>query len=69
MKVSHDMWLKGWDKRKAGNARIWLHASDIMEYINSNDDGSLYPLFTKVTELFGAFFLVQERPKKWIQCL
>ena len=58
MKVSHDMWLKGWDERNAGNASIWLHASDTMEYINSDDDGRLYPLFTKVTELAGAFFLV-----------
>lgn len=58
LKVSQDMWLKGWAERNAGNASIRLADDDIERRINPKAAGRSYPLFAAVPELAGDLYLI-----------
>lgn len=58
VRVTTDMWRKGWDERNGGNVSLRLLPSDIEPYIASWTKTRIWPLTLPVSGLDGEYFLV-----------
>ena len=58
VKVTWDMWLKGWDERNAGNVSLRLRAEDLAPYAEELTGEREFRLRTAVPELAGEQYLV-----------
>ena len=55
IRTAHDLWLKGWAERNAGNLSVRLVPAELAE--GSRREGSWRPLETALPELGGEHFL------------
>jgi rhamnulose-1-phosphate aldolase len=55
IRTAHDLWLKGWAERNAGNLSVRLRPGEVEK--NSRQQGPWRPLETAVPELGGEYFL------------
>jgi rhamnulose-1-phosphate aldolase len=58
IRVTSDMWLKGWDERNGGNISLRLLDSDVAPYLPVWKDRSLLKLSVSVSDLAGQYYLV-----------
>lgn len=58
IKVTHDMWLKGWHERNGGNASYRLTTEEVDNYVDINSGSRSVKLFREIPELSGEVFLV-----------
>lgn len=58
IKVTNDMWLKGWDERNGGNVSYRLHKEEVNKYKSELTGNRTIELFNEVKELAGEYFLV-----------
>jgi rhamnulose-1-phosphate aldolase len=55
VRTAHDLWLKGWAERNAGNLSVRLLPGEVDE--DSREEGPWRPLETAIPELGGEYFL------------
>jgi rhamnulose-1-phosphate aldolase len=58
IKVTNDMWLKGWDERNGGNVSLHLVKEEVEKYSDEFTGIRTIELFNEVKELAGEYFLV-----------
>ena len=58
LKISQDIWLKGWAERNAGNASIRLAEGEIRGFIDTKAAVRSQPISTAVPELAGDYYLI-----------
>jgi len=58
VRVTTDMWRKGWDERNGGNVSLRLLPSDVEPYLPSWTKTRIWPLTLPVAGLDGEYFLV-----------
>ena len=59
IKVTHDMWLKGWDERNGGNVTYRIKTEDVEEFVEDvYPDGEYLELGFDIPNLAGEYFLV-----------
>ena len=58
IRVTSDMWLKGWDERNGGNISLRLLDHDVAPYLPIWREGPLLPLSETLSDLAGQYFLV-----------
>ena len=58
IKVTNDMWLKGWDERNGGNVSLRLVKEEVEKYSDELTGTRTISLFNAVKELAGEHFLV-----------
>ena len=58
IKVTNDMWLKGWDERNGGNVSYRLVKEDVEKYKGELIGTRTIELFNEVKELAGEYFLL-----------
>ena len=64
IKVTHDMWLKGWDERNGGNVTYRIKTEDVEEFVEDvYPDGEYLELGFDIPNLAGEYFLVKESGK------
>lgn len=58
VRVTTDMWRRGWDERNGGNVSLRLLASDVEPYLPAWTKTRIWPLTQPVTGLDGEYFLL-----------
>ncbi len=58
VKITTDMWLKGWDERNGGNISFRLHDRDVEPYLAEWREPRVLPLSDPLPDLAGQYFLV-----------
>ena len=58
VKITTDMWLKGWDERNGGNISFRLHARDVEPYLADWREPRVLPLSDPLPDLANQYFLV-----------
>jgi rhamnulose-1-phosphate aldolase len=58
VKVTTDMWLKGWDERNGGNISLRLLDRDVEPYLAEWREPRVVPLGDPLPDLAGQYFLV-----------
>ncbi|GAB6099712.1 rhamnulose-1-phosphate aldolase [Halanaerocella petrolearia] len=58
IKVTKDMWLKGWDERNGGNVSYRLKKEEVSNYLDLSKSVRSHKLFRSLPELADELFLV-----------
>jgi rhamnulose-1-phosphate aldolase len=58
IKVTSDMWLKGWDERNGGNVSLRLTTEDVAPYLEQLPQGRLVQLTEAIPEVAGQYYIV-----------
>ena len=63
IKVTHDMWHKGWHERNGGNVSYRLTTEEVDKYVDTNSGSRSVELFRAIPELSCEVFLVTSAGK------